>query len=136
MFVSHLCFGKIGHACGSYLTFLYDVEQVRMIEFEAFNNGIDPELNPSTVHIFVNRENLGFEDCDDVDPTQTLDLTADNSMNQPIQLKFVKYQRVKSLTLFISDNNGGDVTALGGIKIFGYPVDTVNMNDFKKQQEM
>ena len=111
--------------------------QVRMIEFVAFNNGIDPELNPSTVHIFVNRENLGFEDCDDVDPTQTLDLTTDETtMNTPIQLKFVKYQRVKSLTLFISDNNGGDITALGGIKIYGFPVDTVNMNDFKKQQEM
>jgi PITH domain len=106
------------------------------MEFVAFNNGIDPECNPSTVHIFVNRENLGFEDCDDVDPTQTLDLTADHSMNEQIQLKFVKYQRVKSLTLFIPDNNGGDVTALGGIKIFGFPVETVNMNDFKKQQEM
>jgi PITH domain len=57
-------------------------------------------------------------------------------MNQPIHLKFVKYQRVKSLTLFIADNNGGDVTALGGIKLMGYPVDTVNMNDFKKQQEI
>jgi hypothetical protein len=111
-------------------------DKVRMIEFIEFNNGVNPELNPSTIHIFVNRENLGFEDCDDVDPTQTLDLTADGSMKQPIPLKFVKYQRVKSLTLFISDNQGGDVTALGGIKIFGFPVDTVNMNDFKKQQEM
>jgi PITH domain len=109
--------------------------KVRMLEFIEFNNGVNPELNPSTIHIFVNRENLGFEDCDDVDPTQTLDLTADHSMKQPIPLKFVKYQRVKSLTLFISDNQGGDITALGGIKIFGFPVDTVNMNDFKKQQQ-
>ena len=69
-----------------------------MIEFEAFNNGIDPELNPSTVHLFVNRENLGFEDCDDVDPTQTLDLTAEYSINQPIQLKYVKYQRDRKST--------------------------------------
>jgi PITH domain len=101
-----------------------------------FNNGINPELNPSQIRIFVNRENLGFEDCDDVDPTQTLDLNAEDSMKQPIQLKYVKYQRVTSLTLFIEDNHGGDVTALGGIKILGYPVDTVNMNDFKKQQDL
>jgi hypothetical protein len=93
-------------------------------------------MNPSKIHLFVNRDNLGFEDCDDVDPTQTIDLTDVNSMRNPIPLKFVKFQRVKSLTLFIADNHGGDVTAIGGIKLYGFPVDTVNMNDFKKQQEM
>lgn len=100
-----------------------------------FNNGMNPELNPSKIQLYVNRENLGFEDCDDVDPTQTLHLTAED-MKKPIQLKYVKYQRVKSLTLFIEDNQGGDITALGGIKLFGFPVDSVNMSDFKKQQEM
>jgi PITH domain len=93
-----------------------------------------PELNPSKVLLYVNRDNLGFEDCEDVDPTQTLHLTSED-MKKPIQLKYVKYQRVKSLTLFIEDNQGGDTTALGGLKLFGYPVDSTNMNDFKKQQQ-
>jgi hypothetical protein len=52
----------------------------------------------------------------------------------PILLKFVNYQRVKSLTIFIEDNAGGDVSALGGLKIFGKPVATTNMADFKKQE--
>ena len=106
-----------------------------MIELTEFNNGINPELNPSKIHIYVNRENLGFEDCDDVDPTQTLHLTAVD-MKKPIQLKYVKYQRVHSLTLFIEDNQGGDVTALGGIKLFGFSVSSTNMAEFKKQQQM
>lgn len=93
-------------------------------------------MNPSIIHLFVNRENLGFEDCDDVDPTQTIELPDASSMKNLIPLKFVKFQRVKSLTLYIADNHGGDVTAIGGLKIHGFPVDTVNMNDFKKQQEM
>ena len=97
---------------------------------------MNPECNPTQISIFVNRENLGFEDCEDVDPTQKVDLSEEGAIKQPIQLKFVKYQRVKSLTLFIADNNGGDITAIGGIKIFGFTVDTVNMNDFKKQKEM
>lgn len=25
-----------------------------------FNNGIEPENNPSKIHLFVNRDNLGF----------------------------------------------------------------------------
>jgi hypothetical protein len=53
---------------------------------------------------------------------------------EPILLKFVNYQRVKSLTIFIQDNAGGDVSALGGLKIFGKPVTTTNMADFKKQE--
>jgi PITH domain len=110
--------------------------QVRSIKFTEFNNGMDPESNPSKIHLFVNRENLGFEDCEDVDPTQTLHLTTEDLKEsaEPILLKYVKYQRVKSLTLFIEDNQGGDITALGGLKLYGRPVVSTNMADFKKQQ--
>jgi PITH domain len=108
--------------------------KVRTIEFTEFSNGTYPELNPSKILLYVNRDNLGFEDCEDVEPTQTLHLTSED-MKKPIQLKYVKYQRVKSLTLFIEDNQGGDITALGGLKLFGYPVESTNMNDFKKQQQ-
>lgn len=95
---------------------------------------MDPESNPSKIHLYVNRENLGFEDASDVDPTQTLHLTAED-MKSPVQLKYVKYQRVKSLTLFIEDNQGGEITALGGIKLMGRPVSSTNMAEFKKQQQ-
>jgi len=109
--------------------------QLRTIEFIEFNNGVDPESNPSKVHLFVNRENLGFEDAEDVDPTQTLHLTSEDIKKGPIQLKYVKYQRVKSLTLFIEDNQGGEITALGGIKLTGRPVVSTNMAEFKKNPD-
>lgn len=82
--------------------------KIRSIKLTEFNNGLEPECNPSKIHLFVNRENLGFEDCEDVDPTQTLHLTSEELKEnaEPIQLKFVKFQRVKSLTLFIEDNQG------------------------------
>lgn len=108
--------------------------KVKTIKFTEFNNGADPESNPSTVKLFVNRENLGFEDIDDVEPTQTFSLTAEDlrESSDPIQLKFVKFQRVKSITFFIEDNNGGEVSALGSLKIMGRPVGTTNMSEFKK----
>jgi hypothetical protein len=71
-----------------------------------------------------------------VDPTTELELSVDDLRESadPILLKFVNYQRIKSLTIFIEDNAGGDVSALGGLKIFGKPVATTNMADFKKQE--
>lgn len=114
-----------------------DFVKVKSIKFVAFNNGADPESNPSKVHLYVNRENLGFEDCDDVDPTQTLHLTAEDLKESadPINLKYVLYQRVKSLTIFIEDNQGGEITALGGLQLFGRTLETTNMADFKKQSQ-
>lgn len=109
--------------------------KVHSIKFDAFNGGVDPELNPSTVRLFVNRNNLGFEDIDDVDPTQELELSVSDLQENadPLPLKFVKFQRVKSITFFIEDNAGGDVSALGGLKIIGSLVATTNMANYKKQ---
>lgn len=85
--------------------------------------------------IFANRCNLGFEDVDDVDPTQEFELDVEDlrESSDPCLLKFVKFQRCNSITIYIEDNAGGDVSALGGLKIFGYTVAATNMNDFKKQ---
>jgi len=109
--------------------------KVHSIKFTEFNRGAEPENNPTVVKIFVNRCNLGFEDVDDVDPTQEFELGAEDlrESSDPCLLKFVKFQRVKSITLFIEDNAGGDVSALGGLKFLGKTVSTTNMNDFKKQ---
>jgi hypothetical protein len=108
--------------------------KVKTIKFTGFNNGADPESNPSTVHLYLNRENLGFEDINDVDATQTFNLTAEDLRegSAPIQTKFVKFQRVKSITFFIEDNNGGEVSALGSLRIMGRSVTTTNMSEFKK----
>ena len=105
------------------------------MKFTEFNNGTDPELNPSKIHLFLNRE-VGFEDWEDVDPTQTHHLTAEDLKEtaDPTPLKYVKFQRVRNITLFIEDNAGGNISALGALKFIGRPVATVNMDEFKKQK--
>lgn len=112
----------------------HEFVKLRSIKFIEFNNGMDPESNPSKVHLYVNRENLGFEDCGDVDPTQTLHLTSEDlkESSEPIALKFVRFQRVKTITLFIEDNQGGDITALGGLIFIGIPIHGTKMSEFKK----
>ncbi|KAL9184444.1 hypothetical protein ACHAXT_002530 [Thalassiosira profunda] len=109
--------------------------KVKSIKFTEWNRGANPDMNPVTVHIHVNRNNLGFEDIEDVDPAQSITLTTTdlNEISEAIDLYFVKFQRVKSLTFFIEDNGGADVTAIGGLKIMGRTVATTNMDNFKKQ---
>mmetsp|Transcript_14697 Transcript_14697/g.35413 ORF Transcript_14697/g.35413 Transcript_14697/m.35413 type:complete len:195 (+) Transcript_14697:171-755(+) len=118
-----------------HLTF-QEFVKVKSIKFTEWNRGANPDMNPVTVHIHVNRNNLGFEDIEDVDPAQSITLTSGDlqEISDAIDLYYVKFQRVKSLTLFIEDNAGGDVTAIGGLKIMGRTIATTNMNDFKSKQ--
>jgi hypothetical protein len=112
-----------------------EVVKVHSMKLTAFNSGINEEANPTIIKLFVNRESIGFEDCDDIDPTQTFELSSEDLKEdgKPILLKFVKFQRVNSITLYIEENAGAEQTALGSLRLFGRTVKTTNMNDLKKQ---
>jgi hypothetical protein len=109
--------------------------KIHSLKFTEFNNGSNPESQPTLIRLFVNRCNLGFEDVMDVDETQTMELTPEDLRegSEALLLKFIKFQRVSTLTIFIEDNDGGDTTALGGLKIYGKPLATTNMAEFKAQ---
>ena len=119
----------------SFSLFYIFMWKVHSIKFTEYNNGTEPENNPTKLLLFVNRNNIGFEDVEDFDPTTTLELTAADLKHNAdsVLLKFVNYQRVNSITIFVEDNNGGDITALGGLTFFGKTVATTNMKEFKKQ---
>ena len=105
--------------------------QVQSIKLTAFSSGqSDPGESPTVVKLFVNRVNLGFEDVDDVDPTQVLNLTAADLAEDadPIKLQYVRFQRVKSITLYIEENGGADVTSIGSLRFMGRGLATTNMN--------
>lgn len=58
------------------------------------------EQAPRVVKLYVNRPNLGFSDAGDIEPTQTLELgEEDVRPGHEIELRFVKFQRVKSITV-------------------------------------
>lgn len=48
-------------------------------------------------------------------------------------LKFVKFQSVQNIQLFIKDNqSGGDVTQIDHLVLYGSPISTTNMGEFKR----
>mmetsp|Transcript_3672 Transcript_3672/g.6804 ORF Transcript_3672/g.6804 Transcript_3672/m.6804 type:complete len:195 (+) Transcript_3672:65-649(+) len=112
-----------------------DTVKVHSIKLGEYNRGVDPELNPTRILLFVNRESMGFEDAEAVEPTQVIELTAADLKEdaEPVKLIFVKFQRVRNITMFVEDNAGGEITALGSLKIFGRTLANLNMKEFKRQ---
>ncbi len=64
---------------------------------------------PRTLKVFQNREDLDFSTCSDVSPTQTLAVSQTNEV-QEIPVKRTAFGNTYSLTLFVEDNYGNDVT--------------------------
>ncbi|KAJ1919367.1 hypothetical protein IWQ60_007270 [Tieghemiomyces parasiticus] len=80
---------------------------------------------PKTVKIYANRPNMGFDETESVQPTQVLELTeADYAELATTSLRFVRFQNVSSITVFVEDNLGGeDITRVQRIIPIGTPID-------------
>jgi hypothetical protein len=90
---------------------------------------------PKTIRLFVNRIGLSFDDVESIQETQRLDLT-EESYEAAIPLRYVKFQNVNSLTLFIQDTIGEkDVTQLQQIVLLGSALQVTDMKDLKKVEE-
>jgi thioredoxin len=89
---------------------------------------------PKSIKLYVNRPTLGFDEVDSVEPTQTLDLTEeDYADDKLIPLRFVKWQSVSSVVIFIGSNLGEEeTTQLRQLIFVGQTVETTKMDDLKK----
>ena len=69
-------------------------------------------MRPRTVKLFTNKpHNLGFEEAEDLNATQVIELT-DSDWNEHgtanISLRFVKFQNINTLVLFVVDGDGSN----------------------------
>ncbi|KAJ3181801.1 hypothetical protein HDU87_000819 [Geranomyces variabilis] len=95
------------------------------------------EKAPKTIRTFVNPPAIiGFDDADSVEPIETIELTEkDYDSGAIIPLRFVKYQSVHNVNIFVKDNiGGGEVTAIKQLIFYGTPVETTKMSDLKKAE--
>ena len=77
---------------------------------------------------------MDFQSVDSLVAVQELELEGkDLDPSVLIPLKFVKFQNVTSLTVFIQSNQGGEeTTALQRLRCVGVAVEATNMKDFKR----
>ncbi|GAV90642.1 PITH domain-containing protein [Cephalotus follicularis] len=94
------------------------------------------EEGPKTVKLYSNKEHMGFSNVSDYPPSDTAVLSTDNLKGKPVVLKYVKFQNVRSLTIFVEENqSGSDVTKVQKIALFGTTVETTDMKSLKKIED-
>lgn len=95
-----------------------------------------PEDNgPKDVKIFINQtRSLDFDSAESNTCLQTLELTPEDLKDDTlINLRYVKFQNVQSLTLFFNKNqSGSETTVINYLKFIGSPKEVTNMNEFKR----
>ena len=82
-------------------------------------------MRPKTVQIYSNRAHvLGFEEAEDIPATQAITLGAqewdEKTGTAKIELRFVKFQNVSSLVIFVLDGDGdGEKVRIDRLRVIG-----------------
>ena len=95
-------------------------------------------VRPKTIHIWTNRQhNLGFEEAEDVPATQTIELKESDwdaqTATAKLELRFVKFQNVYSLVIFVADAEGdSERTRIDRIRFIGETGEKREMGKLEK----
>lgn len=107
--------------------------KIHSLRFFAPSDGHGPKI----IKIFINRTStLDFDEAEIMEAVQEIlvaptDIVATKEVAIP--LRFVKFQNVTNLTLFIKTNQGGlDTTQIQRLDIIGTLREATNMADFKR----
>ncbi|XP_029692995.1 thioredoxin-like protein 1 isoform X2 [Takifugu rubripes] len=90
---------------------------------------------PKVVKVFINLpRSMSFDDAERSEATQVLDLAEEDYKEDGlVPLRYVKFQNVQSVTLFIKSNQGDEeTTKINYLTFIGTPVQATNMNDFRR----
>ncbi|KAJ4500161.1 DUF1000-domain-containing protein [Lentinula lateritia] len=96
---------------------------------------------PKKIKLAVNRPSLGFDDVAEAEEpavAQVLELDEETvKEGKPVPLRFVRFQSVNSLHIFIVSNHGDEEeTRINALDIIGVPVETTkDLSGLKQQQE-
>jgi hypothetical protein len=91
--------------------------------------GKDEESRPTQVKLFTNKPSLDFADAEDSEPLQALDLSAENP-TKFTPVRFVKFQNLTSMQIYVEENGGSDVTQISKFDIFGFTAEKMDMNSW------
>ncbi|KAJ3118904.1 Thioredoxin-like protein 1 [Phlyctochytrium bullatum] len=93
------------------------------------------ENAPKTIRTYINRTStLSFDEVDSIVETEKIELSPESyGENVLIPLRFVKYQSVHSVTIFVQDNlTGADTTIIKQLILYGSSIETTkNLSELK-----
>ncbi|THG99051.1 hypothetical protein EW026_g3232 [Hermanssonia centrifuga] len=146
--LKHILASKKLNSSSSYL--LSDVDEQLLVNIP-FNQSVRirsivikssvAAQRPRLIKLFINRPSLGFDDVQDSqepDAAQVLELTEEQVLEgKRIPLRFVRFQNVGSLHIFVASNGGDDETRIDGIDVFGIPAlgGTKDLSGLRKEED-
>lgn len=92
------------------------------------------KLGPKTLKIFINQpRTIDFDQAESSTAVQDLVLEPKDLDGELVNLRYVKFQNVQNVQIFIKDNQGGgELTQLDYLGFIGSPISTTKMEDFKR----
>ena len=94
------------------------------------------EFGPKTMKLFLNQPiSLDFDKAESSEPVQQLEVKKEDLVDDadPVEVRYVKFQNVNSLTIFVKDNQTGkETTRITQLTLIGSPVAATNMSEFKR----
>jgi len=111
--------------------------KIHSLAFGAMNEDASATLEngPKKISLFTNHATTpDFSDVESLTPTQELDLDPAALKDTPIELRYVKFQNVSNLVIFVEENqeDSDELTIISSLRIIGTPKDASNMADFKR----
>eukprot|EP00127_Corallochytrium_limacisporum_P007484 Clim_evm6s253 gene=Clim_evmTU6s253 len=77
------------------------------------------DKHPSTMKVFINRDDIDFGVAQDLQPLQSWDLVNQGTDVLEYETSITKFKNVHSLTFYFPDNNGAETTKLRFIGLKG-----------------
>ncbi|CEQ42193.1 SPOSA6832_03967, partial [Sporobolomyces salmonicolor] len=90
---------------------------------------------PKSIKVFVNQSSIGFDEAESQDAAHEFELTEDQAKGlEAVQLRFVRFQNVSHLTIFVASNQGDqDSTRIDKLDLIGVPIEgTADLAGLKK----
>jgi hypothetical protein len=89
---------------------------------------------PKNIKLFINQpRTIDFDMAESYQSVQDLVIEPKDLDGTPVNLRYVKFQNVQNIQIFIKDNQSGDEkTVIDFLTFIGSPLLTTKMDDFKR----
>ncbi|XP_017479593.1 PREDICTED: thioredoxin-like protein 1 [Rhagoletis zephyria] len=107
----------------------------QLVKIHSLKFKAPPHLGPKEIKLFINQpRTIDFDMAESMTSVQDLTLEPKElESGQPVSLRYVKFQNVQNIQIYIRNNqSGGEVTQLDYIGFIGSPIMTTKMTDFKR----
>ncbi|XP_035910697.1 thioredoxin-like protein 1 [Anopheles stephensi] len=125
--------GHLASDCDEQLIVSITFNQV--VKLHSLKIKAPPTHGPKNIKLFINQpRTLDFDMADSYVSVQDLEVDPkDLETGNPIKLRFVKFQNVQNIQLFVKDNqSGGETTIIDHLAFIGQPIATTKMDDFQR----